>query len=165
MKVKGHQQKYNCVELSDGYNHTKVDCDRYNSLRGKSVVKLADTSGRPENGNAEHRSLHRLTFFFSRVKNWYIVVSLASFFETVITTWNQSAISLPSNVEPAWWSLCLSVSLSPKHRTHFTVNRLLLIIIIRLCTLHTGWNDFRKVNDGHRPTAVNHGCHCVLLFV
>ena len=44
IKVKGHQQKYKCVELYDGYNHTKFDYARYHSLRDKSNVKFADTA-------------------------------------------------------------------------------------------------------------------------
>ena len=67
IKVKGHQQKYKCVELYGGYNHTKFDYARYHSLRDKSNVKFFDTAGRtagrPDGRTDEHCSLHRLTFF------------------------------------------------------------------------------------------------------
>ena len=42
IKVKGHQQKYMCVELHGGYNHTKFDYARYHSLRKSPNVKVSD---------------------------------------------------------------------------------------------------------------------------
>ena len=48
IRVRGHQQKYYCVELHGGYNHAKFDYARYHSMRDNSNVKFASTSGRPD---------------------------------------------------------------------------------------------------------------------
>ena len=52
IRVRGQQQKYQCVEFHGGYNHTKFDYARYHSLRNNSNVKFADTSGQPDGRTA-----------------------------------------------------------------------------------------------------------------
>ena len=54
IRVRGQQQKYQCVEFHGGYNHTQFDYARYHSMRDNSNVKFADTSGRPDGRTAEH---------------------------------------------------------------------------------------------------------------
>merc|ERR1711917_105618 len=51
IRVRGQQQKYQCVEFHGGYNHTKFDYARYHSMRDNPNVKFASTSGRP---NTDH---------------------------------------------------------------------------------------------------------------
>merc|ERR1711917_214231 len=47
IRVRGQQQKYQCVEFHGGYNHTKFDYARYHSMRDNPNVKFASTSGQP----------------------------------------------------------------------------------------------------------------------